>query len=651
MKRIRKQIADTPKEPSTPYPIASWLRRVLISWLFATTFEYILLPSGIRDLSGLDGLKEMSLLRVILITGALYVILWLVAKWSRRELTERLMLLGSFAVLTIFTLISSYTLAFLITMLLLLAALGLYAWRGWQKADEDLLTSEKVKEKPIFLCLTIGLALVFFVFVSVWTLSRVYSFSTPTYDFGIFSQMFHHMKTTGAPTTTLERDGMLSHFKVHVSPIWYLLLPFYALFPTPATLQVLQAAIITSASIPLWLLGKRHGLSPFQRMLLCVMLLLFPAFSGGTSFDIHENAFLTPLILWTFYGIDRHSLWLTALAAALTLTVKEDAAVYVAVIAVYLIVKSLVRFDRQKLRTLITGGVMLLVSLVYFTLVTAYLAESGDGVMTYRYSNFIYDGSSSLFAVVKAVLLCPAKMIYECVDTEKLTFIAQTLLPLLGLPLITRKYERYVLLIPYVLLNLMSDYVYQHDIMFQYTFGSNAFLFYLALINLADLKKTWELKKIWKPKEEGLPREPWKKLSLRTPILGAAVILSAVMFSTIILPTGLYYPRIYNEYKDYYTEIRETLALVPDDASVTATTFLTTELSDREICYDFSYASRLHLLSSDYIVLDVSYKSTYNKYGGYDKLVTLLENSDYTVFAEMEGKIVIYQKQALDTPA
>ena len=41
--------------------------------------------------------------------------------------------------------------------------------------------------------------------------------------------------------------------------------------------------------------------------------------------------------------------------------------------------------------------------------------------------------------------------------------------------------------IPYVLVNLMSDYTYQHDIFFQYTYGSTAFLFYLSVINYEDI--------------------------------------------------------------------------------------------------------------------------------------------------------------------
>ena len=38
---------------------------------------------------------------------------------------------------------------------------------------------------------------------------------------------------TGLPDVSCERDVLMSHFAVHISPIYYLLLPFYALFPSP----------------------------------------------------------------------------------------------------------------------------------------------------------------------------------------------------------------------------------------------------------------------------------------------------------------------------------------------------------------------------------------------------------------------------------
>ena len=600
----------------------SLIRHIILSWLTAVAIEYFKLPMNLRDLSRLDGLAQMSLGRVILFTFCFTVILFVLSLFIKTAKIERWGIAAVFALIATGTLGASVSKAYLTVCILIMISLIIFAWFGWKNSDE------LIKTKKPCLWITIGLSVVFFLFVSAWTVGRVYSFSSPTFDFGIFSQMFYNMKETGLPMTTVERDGMLSHFAVHVSPIYYLMLPFYWLFPSPATLQVLQALVITSAIIPLWKIGKHHGLSEVQRMLVCVLLLLYPAFSGATSYDIHENCFLTPLILWTLYGIDKKNSLITAVAAGLTLMVKEDAAVYVAVIALWLIVKTLLRLKESDKKNLFTGVTMLLVSISWFLLVTAYLADSGDGVMTYRYDNFIYDGSSSLTTVIKSIILNPMKAVYECVDAEKLKFIAMTLLPLLGLPFITRRYERYILLIPYILVNLMSDYQYQHDIFFQYTFGSTAFLIYLTVINLADLK---------------INRK-------RVSVLAMATVISAAYFYTVVLPVGIQYPIQAIQYQEYYQNIRDTLDTIPDDSSVTATTFYTTHLSQREILYDVRYCSKEHLLETEYVVLKVNSDSECSKYAtdgkdnGYENLVKLLKDNGYRKYGAVNNVLVIYHK-------
>ena len=611
--------------------VSDMLRRIILSWLIAVVIEYFILPSELRNLAELDGLAQMSLVRVIGFTGVVAFLLTGISLFVRTRSTERLGVVAAFAILALAGLLSSFSWAFLavcVVVLILLLGFGLY---GWDKSKESIVEPQKAHKAYIWI--TAGLSVLFFLFVSAWTVGRVYSFCSPTYDFGIFSQMFHHMKESGLPMTTVERDGLLSHFAVHVSPIYYLMLPFYWLVPIPATLQVLQAVVITSAVIPLWKIGKNHGLTGAQRMLVCAVLLLYPAFSGGTSYDIHENCFLTPLILWLFYGIDKKNWCVTAIAAILTLMVKEDAAVYVAVVALWLIVKTVLRFKRLDVRNLITGFVLLAGSLCWFFLVTGYLANSGDGVMTYRYSNFMYDGSSSLVTVIKSVILNPMKAIYECVDHEKLYFIAMTLLPLLGLPLLTKRYERYLLLIPYILVNLMSDYQYQHDIFFQYTFGSNAFLVYLTVVNLADLKINWQ----------------------RLFALIVAAVVSAVCFGVVVVPKAMSYPVQAIQYHDYYQNVRETLDTIPEGASVTATTFYTTHLSQRDVLYDVRYSSKEHLLETEYVVLNVSSTSDYKKYAtggkenGFENLVKLLEKNGYTEYASLEDVVVIYRR--VDTPS
>lgn len=602
------------------------IRQVLLSWLLAATIEYFLLPAGLRDLSGLDGLAQMSLIRAVGIACGSMILLYVLSRFANTVKAQRWALVVLFGILVIAAVGSSFTWGFLAVCLLILILLMGFAVLGWNEQPEPAMTPKK--SPKAYLWITAGLSIVFFLFVSAWTLGRVYSFHAPTFDFGIFSQMFYYMRKTGLPLTTVERDGLLSHFAVHVSPIYYLLLPFYALVPTPATLQVLQAAVLASAVIPLWLIGKHHGLSGAQRMLLCAVLLLYPAFSGGASYDIHENCFLTPLLLWLFYGIDRRNTVVTAIAAILTLAVKEDAAVYVAVIALWLILKSALRFKKEKAKDLITGAAMLAVSLAWFFLATAYLSKSGDGVMTYRYENLIADGSSSLVAVIKSVLLNPMKALYECVDPDKLKFIAITLLPLLGLPLLTRRYERYILLIPYILVNLISDYPQQHSIYFQYCFGPIACMMYLTVVNLAELKIDWH----------------------RTAALAVAAAVCAGCWGRSVLRKAIPYPKDAIASFDEYQNIRDALDTIPEDARVTANTLYAAYLSQRETLYVLRYASTEHLLESEYVVLKPGYAVDFTRFAangaddGYENLIKLLEEQGYTQCQSIENTLVIYHR-------
>lgn len=586
------------------------IRHILAAWLLAVTVEFLLLPGNLRTLNTLDGLSQMSFLRVLILT--LCGTGLLTAAAFRRDIVipERWSVAALFGTVSGLALFGSFTGPFLAVCSLILTGLLVFAIRGWRGSVEP--AKPDTRTRTVYLWITAGFTAVFFLFVSVWTVGRIYSFSTPSYDFGIFSQMFYNMRQSGQPLTTIERDGLLSHFHVHMSPIYYLMLPFYYLAPAPATLQILQAAVLASAVIPLWKIGKLHGLRDWQRMLLCAVLLLFPAYAGGAGYDIHENCFLTPLILWLFYGIDKQNLWVTVFSAALTLTVKEDAAVYVAVIALWLTIRSILYHNRKMG---LTGICILAGSLIWFLLVTGFLANTGDGVMTYRYNNFIYDGSASLLTVVKAVIMNPMKALFECVDAEKLKFIALTLIPLLGLPLLTRRYERYILLIPYILVNLMSDYPYQHDIFFQYTFGSTACLLYLTAVNLADIRQE----------------------KLRSVTLTAVVLTCLIGFCSVIVPVAVRYPVQCVQQRHDYRAIREVLSQIPEEVSVAASTFYTTTLSQRETLYDIHHCSRAHLLSCDYIIVSQTDDM-------FQELCQLLPEHGYEPAAFLDGVLTVFRK-------
>lgn len=625
--------------------IPGLIRRGLIGWMAGVAAVYIKIPAEVRGLEGLNGLQEMSFGLLILVAGIVFVGLSAAVHVCNITVQmERWLLFGLFAGVGVVALHASFTVPFLGSLLWIGGILWQYARRGWddgsstaakgqveQTCSRALNSMSRPKENPISVYVAGGAAVCFFLLISVWTVFRVKTYSAPSFDMGIFSQMFYRMKTTGLPDTTIERDGLLSHFQVHVSPIYYLMLPIYCLWPVPEMLQILQAGVMASAVIPAWKLVRRHGCSHAAGALLCVLLLLYPAYAGGAGYDIHENAFLTPLLLWLFYAMDCKKGWGVAVSAALTLLVKEDAAMYVAVAGLWMLCTGLLHKQDRKWN-LCTGILLLAGAISWFAAVTGYLATYGDGVMTYRYKNLMYDDSGSLVTVVKAAILSPMKVLYECVDEEKLYYIAWTMLPLCGLPAATRRYERYILWIPYVLMNLVSDYEYQHSLFFQYSFGSAACLFYLVVVNYRD----WSVSAA-------------NKLRRYVPLC-LAVIISAIGFGTEILPRVVKYPVKYAEQRVQLQEIEALLAEIPEEASVTASTFYTVPLANRQVLYDVQYSSKEHLLSTEYVVLEVDQESSYAKYevnegDGYVRLVELLEDKGYEVVGEAEGEVVVYRKK------
>lgn len=446
---------------------------------------------------------------------------------------------------------------------------------------------------------------------------RYRTYSAPNFDFGIFVNMFHNMKETLLPTVSCERDVIMSHFDVHISPIWYLLLPFYAVFPTPETLQIGQAVILASGVFPLFLICRKHLLSKSMSIGAVLIYACLPALSSGTFYDIHENCFLTPLLLWMFYCFEKDKPIPMYLFALLTLTVKEDAAVYVAIFALYAF------FSRKKY---LHGGILIVCSIVYISVAVAMLDKTGYGAMTNRYSNYT-DGKDGLLPIILTCIKNPAYIFTQfAVEGDngqtlasKLLYILQMLVPLGFVPLITKKISRYILLFPFILVNLMPLYPYQYQIGFQYSFGSIAFIIYLFVINVSDMKI------------EG------KRLAV-----SFCAIASALLFTVSTVPKYELYTEMWNKDQGQYKEMDEILEQIDPNASITASTMLLPHLADRSEIYEVHYhkIGTPDSVYTDYVVIDMRYSNgnsffdkymeldKYELYKEYDNLITVLIRKD-----------------------
>lgn len=159
-----------------PFTIPNLLRHVILSWLLAVVIEYFILPNELRDLASLNGLAQMSFGRVIGITCGIAVLLTGISCFVKTRIVERWCIVAVFAALAITALRASATWAFLAVCILVLVILVVFGVFGWDKTPEP--DSVPKQAHRIWLWIAVGLSIAFFLFVSCWTVGRVYSFST-----------------------------------------------------------------------------------------------------------------------------------------------------------------------------------------------------------------------------------------------------------------------------------------------------------------------------------------------------------------------------------------------------------------------------------------------------------------------------------------
>lgn len=439
------------------------------------------------------------------------------------------------------------------------------------------------------------------------TLSLKYlSYGSPNFDFGIFVNTMYNIKTKGLPLVTCERDVLMSHFSVHISPVLYLVYPFYLLFPNPITIQIVGSLFSFLGIIPILLISNKLNKSSLETIIITIIFALYPALSSGSFYDFHENCFLSFFLLMAFSMLELEKPVLMFIFSLLVLTVKEDASVYLAIFSLFII------FDKKKY---VQGSILFVVSVVYFIIAVHILNTTGYGAMTYRYDNLIYN-DSGLLGMIKTILLNPGYAIRELFMTssgawDKLQYFIIMMLPLGFTPLITKKPSRLILVLP-LLLNLLTRYIYQYNINFQYNYGILSFLIYASILNVEDFN-----------------------LDFKSIVHTISLSSVFIFYLALVLPSFYFNIRNYRANKELYESFDTALESIPKDASVLASTFILPHIANRDTIYELEYHD--YKTDIEYVAIDLRY-SAYNSYRNWyrSKGYTEYYRSDYLIILKIE---------------
>lgn len=455
---------------------------------------------------------------------------------------------------------------------------------------------------------------------------KVRTYSLGTYDIGIFSQMFERMRTDFSQITTLERDKALSHFGVHLSPIYYLMLPVYFLFPYVETLDILQNIIVFSAVIPLYLIIKKSKLPKLFYPLVLALFFLVPVFTTAGGYHLHENCFLPPLILWTYYAIQSQWSYRSLVFIILLLFVKEDAFIYVLALGLYFMTQkdSPLAPSFRKWLALIS----LILPLAYLTFAFYMIAKLGDGVMvSSRFGYLLLDGENGSLMMIKNIILNPVYVLGSLLTAKKVAYLFQVLFSLAFLPLAQRSFTSYFLMLPLLFINLLPNWPYQYHIGFQYSYGSFTLLFIMALLALEQLYVN--------------------KLLTKHSLF--AILASSLLFSSGLL---YHFTHKWNFDVGYYLsnqskfeEIQSVLDSVPKEGAVLAAGPYTPALRKHQELYDIYYHNEKKLDTKiDYIVVPRRYKDDVNSASTEKVTLKEYEEAGYKESSLSSSEVLVLEK-------
>ena len=151
------------------WSFSSLVRKALAAWILTAALQYLLLPQSLRDLSGVEGLAQMSFGLSLGLFAGLLGIFCLLSCFIPTGRIERDGILFGILALAICALLASFSWALLVTcLLLMLLLLGFTVW-GWDGSPEPGLDQSRGKRR--YPWIAAGLTLGFFLFVSLWTVT------------------------------------------------------------------------------------------------------------------------------------------------------------------------------------------------------------------------------------------------------------------------------------------------------------------------------------------------------------------------------------------------------------------------------------------------------------------------------------------------
>jgi len=395
----------------------------------------------------------------------------------------------------------------------------------------------------------------------------------------------------------------------HFTPSLMLLAPFYMLWKDPRMLIILQAFIFVFGAFPIYKYAKEKIKSNFFALSLAFVFLTYFGTQFPLTFDFHAGTMAAAFMAWILWAMVTNKWKTFIILCIIAAGVKEDMPLYLATIALYLVVSK---------RNWKLGLIMLPLFLGYAYVVTEkvmpHLAHDAAKVFSLSYFNLSPDYLLSVF------FDSPVK-----IRTMLLSFSN-----LLFLPFLSRTF----LLLPlaHFFINFSNpDFPGRWDIYLHYRGYSAAMMLFATILGYLYLMKK-------KPKLFDTTRA--KK------IVAILLIINALVFAYFLhLPLNVLSKKQFYHQESWIHDNDEVIKKIPADAYLLTLNNLAPQTAFREHIYYYPQ----NIEKAEYVFIDtrldqpiINYWITADNKEEYaSRIETVLKSNDFKIIYQRDNAVLL----------
>ncbi len=420
----------------------------------------------------------------------------------------------------------------------------------------------------------------------------------------------------------------------HFTPLMYVLVPGYAVWPSPMFLMFCGALLVHLPAIPAYWLARRLSGSAAVGWAFAVAWLLLPSQSRLIYASTYgfQWVYVTMPLLAALVAAGLLGRWRTSLVlAGLVLLCRETAAAAVFGWAIYLVLFT----PRRK-----AGVALALVSLVYAAVcITVLIPHIADG--RYERLDLFGELGRSPVELLTAPLTKPALFLGLLARPHTLYFILMLLVPMAMLPLAGWRVA--VAALPTLLLVCLMQNPDWLTIKFWHQVTVLTLLFFAGVASVANRPRVGLLAR-WVAARAHLPPGAWRRGAAAAVLTCAA--LAHYLFAFSPLSNG-YRPYAYtsqlHEPDPRLAVVRTLREQIPKERTILATERLAAHFTD----YRHIYTGR-RIQSADVVLIDRS--DRWDRSGLPQQVSRFAKDAAYRLLGEY-GSIIVFVRQAAAAPA